>query len=237
MSRPFLTARWEHLCIVTYAVTPEALAPHMPPGLEPDTRDGSAFVSLVAFDFLDTRVKGIKIPLHVNFPEINLRFYVRERVNGEVRRGVCFLREFVPRTAIAWVAKWVYNEPYAAAGMKSGVLRRDGGIVVRHDIRYRGSDGVIEIRAEDRASIPTEESVEHFFKEHRWGYGVGRDGRLLRYEVVHPVWEVFHVRGHIVRIDWTRVYGEEWGMLAKAQPVSVVLARGSEVSVSPVISG
>lgn len=76
--RPFLTARWQHLCLLNYAVDPARLQPRLPEGLELDTLAGEAYMSLVAFDFLDTRVLGIPWPFYRNFPEINLRFYVRD---------------------------------------------------------------------------------------------------------------------------------------------------------------
>ncbi|HWN91309.1 MAG TPA: DUF2071 domain-containing protein, partial [Verrucomicrobiae bacterium] len=106
--RPFLTARWSNLAILTWEVPPALLEPHLPAGLELDRRDGAAFASLVAFDFLDTRVLGIPWPGFTRFPEVNLRFYVRR---GE-RRGVVFIREFVPQAVVGWVARALYNEPY-----------------------------------------------------------------------------------------------------------------------------
>src|SRR5215468_781631 len=96
--RPFLTARWTNLFLATYAVPDDLLRPHLPPGLELDRRDGRAFASLVAFDFLDTRVLGVPWPGYRNFPEVNLRFYVR---HGE-QRGVVFVREFVPLRLVAF---------------------------------------------------------------------------------------------------------------------------------------
>src|SRR3954469_20731239 len=110
---PFLTARWSNLCLLTYAVPPALLEPRLPPGLDLDLRDGQAFVSLVAFDFLDTRVLGVPWPGFRNFPEINLRFYARR---GD-ERGVVFVREWVPQRLVAWLARTLYNEPYAAAAM------------------------------------------------------------------------------------------------------------------------
>jgi hypothetical protein len=55
----------------------------------------------------------------------------------------------------------------------------------------------------------------------------------VRYEVVHPVWEVYPVTSLKLEWDWACVYGEDWGFLQGAAPVSVMLARGSEVRVSP----
>src|SRR5215831_17753645 len=100
MAFPFLTARWSNLFLATYAVPPSLLWKRLPPGLELDMRDGQAFVSLVAFDFHDTRVLGIPWPGYRNFPELNLRFYVRHGAD----RGVMFVREFVAQRLVAWVA-------------------------------------------------------------------------------------------------------------------------------------
>src|SRR5262245_33920212 len=102
MARPFLTARWEHLAIVTYEVEPELLRARLPRGLELDERGGRVFASFVAFDFRGTRVLGWRVPGFVDFPEINLRFYVRE-TGGERRRGVCFLREYVRSRVVGLV--------------------------------------------------------------------------------------------------------------------------------------
>ncbi|HEX4590209.1 MAG TPA: DUF2071 domain-containing protein, partial [Gemmataceae bacterium] len=75
--RPFLTARWTNLFVANYPVPDRLLAPRLPPGLTLDRWEGSAYVSLVAFDFRDTRVLGIPWPGYRHFPEVNLRFYVR----------------------------------------------------------------------------------------------------------------------------------------------------------------
>jgi uncharacterized protein YqjF (DUF2071 family) len=43
---------------------------------------------MVGFVFKDTRVLGIKWPFHVNFEEVNLRFYVRH-FDGKEWKGGC----------------------------------------------------------------------------------------------------------------------------------------------------
>ncbi|XOV74786.1 MAG: DUF2071 domain-containing protein [Phycisphaerales bacterium] len=82
MKRAFLRAEWRDLILANYAVDPALLASRLPPGLEPDLFEGDAVYSLVGFRFLKTRVLGVKWPGFVNFPEINLRFYVREPESG-----------------------------------------------------------------------------------------------------------------------------------------------------------
>ena len=121
MKRPFLTATWSNLCLFSYVVDDARLEPFLPPGLHLDRWKGNAVVSLVAFDFLNTKVMGIPWPGFREFPEINLRFYVTD---GD-RRGVVFIREYVPRRFVAWLANTLYNEPYVAAPMSSEVSVTD----------------------------------------------------------------------------------------------------------------
>ena len=230
MGAPFLRAVWSNLCLVTYQVDDEILSPRLPPGFRLDKLDGHAFVSLVAFDFLQTRVKGIAWPWHVNFPEINLRFYV---VAPDGRRGVMFIRELVPRPAIAWIAKAIYNEPYAATWMRSAVEKTPERIEVVHNWRWRGEDHRLRVTSRIQSRMPEQGSVEHFFKEHQWGFGVTHRGATLAYEVRHPHWEVHDVLDYDVQSNLGQLYGDEFAQLQHATPFSVVHAVGSAVEVHP----
>jgi uncharacterized protein len=227
--RPFLTARWSNLAILTYEVPPALVAPHLPVGLELDGREGSAFASLVAFDFQDTRVWGVGWPGFRRFPEINLRFYVR-RGN---RRGVVFIREFVPLSLVSWLARAIYNEPYLVAPIESGVTGEAPEIVTVRRLRWRGRSHVIEVTGRKPPVKPRDDSEEHFFAEHQWGFGRDRRGRTLVYEVRHPPWDIYPVRSWSLDFDWAKVYGPAWGFLSAEKPASIVLAAGSPVSVYP----
>lgn len=232
--RPFLTARWTNLCVITHALDPGVLAAHLPPGMVHDElpdMPGKALVSLVAFDFLETRVRGLRIPGHIDFPEVNLRIYVRDPETGD--RGVSFVRELVPRHAISWVARLVYNEPYAVARMRSSVTGLADRVRVEHRFRFRGTHARILVEASPRKHASAEGSPERLLTQRLWGYGVTRLGRRLRYRVDHPVWELHEQVAASVELDYRKVYGAEWGCLAESAPVSVILAAGSEVSVSP----
>ncbi len=226
---PFLTATWSNLCLVTYALEPDVLASRVPPELELDTIDGDAFASLVAFDFLDTRVKRIAWPGFRHFPEINLRFYVREKETG--RRGVMFVRELVPSSLIAWIARTLYNEPYASTQMWSSVARTTDRIAIQHRWSWRGTDHALRVASHPTTELPNESSTEHFFKEHQWGYGVTRGGETLIYEVRHPHWDVHTVHDCVVDVDFGQLYGPEFSALTDREPVSVVHAVGSPIEV------
>ncbi len=219
MRRPFLTAEWRNLALVNYEVDPKLLEAKVPSGVELDFYDDKCFVSLVAFQFLNTKVKGVAIPGHVNFVEVNLRFYVRR---GD-KRGVVFIKEFVPKPAIAWVARVVYGEPYEVWG-----CRVEG-------TDYRWNRGKKEFRMaldpEETGNLPEPGSHAEFITEHYWGY-TRRDGsRTDEYQVTHPQWEHFGLRSHSVEVDFAEVYGPEWEFLNQAEPFSVLFARGSEIEV------
>jgi Uncharacterized conserved protein len=103
--QPFLTANWRYLAMLNYVVDPALIERLVPAGTEIDYENGETFVSIVGFLFLDTRLLGLPIPLHRDFEEVNLRFYVRRKSADTWRRGVVFVRELVPRRAIALVAR------------------------------------------------------------------------------------------------------------------------------------
>jgi uncharacterized protein YqjF (DUF2071 family) len=230
MSRPFLTAQWLHVLGVTYAADAALLERHLPRGAQIDALEGSPRVSLVAFRFRRTRVRGVPIPLHVNFPEINLRFYVR--LHGE--RAVVFIREFVSRPAISIVARVSYNEPYRTIRMREELRERDGLLGVRHCFGP-GLRNRLEVWADPVAVVPAEDSAAYWLTHHDLGVGRGRDGRARSYEVAHDVWGLHEIRDLRVDVDFAALYGPEWAYLADAEPSHVTLAAGSTVSITPAV--
>jgi uncharacterized protein YqjF (DUF2071 family) len=76
---------------------------------------------MVGFLFLKTRVLGIPVPFHRDFEEVNLRFYVRRAAPDGCRRGVVFVRELVPRMAVAFAARVFYGENYLAVPMSHAI--------------------------------------------------------------------------------------------------------------------
>lgn len=223
----FLSAHWSHLILINYALRPDLLLPFCPEGTEPDVREGKAFASLVAFDFLETRVLGIPWPGYTDFSEINLRFYVR---HGR-ERGVSFISELVPLRFVAAMARWTYNEPYEYRPMRSTLLRNHGEIRVIHHVDDRSGRQEIAVLAEDQPHRPEPDSWAHFFKEHQWGFGRNHFGRTIRYEVRHPHWDVFPVKKWRLRWDFAAFYGSQWSFLQEQSPHSVILAKGSPVTV------
>ena len=225
--RKFLTAEWRDLILVNYEVDPLLLRKRTPSGTELDLHDGRCFVSLVGFMFLNTRVLGVRVPYHINFEEVNLRFYVRREIVDEVRRGVTFIKEIVPRRAVCYVARYFYGEPYERWAMSHDRTSEHTKYI------WRRSDQTNSITVDMGGSIGTPESGSHaeFITEHYWGYTKRSSTRTDEYKVEHPKWELLEVRSNELAVDFGKVYGKEFASLNEAGPVSVLFAKGSEISV------
>lgn len=232
MPSPFLTARWEHLTLISWHVPADLLTPYLPRGLELDLFENRPAVSLVAFAFRKCKVKGFSIPFHTNFPEVNLRFYVRDPATG--RRGVSFIREFVPQPITCWVARAIYNEPYEPRHIAIRTDADETRVAAEYIIDPESPrPHRLTIDADPTPSTPDHHTVEHWFKEHEWGYGRTRRGTTLAYRVVHPLWRTWPVRTWTLDARLAQLYGSEWSILDHAKPINITFAEGSHVEVWP----
>ncbi len=228
VGQPFLTAEWRSLVILNYEIDPVVIASLVPEGTELDSWNGRTFVSVVGFLFLETRIRGIRIPFHHSFEEVNLRFYVRRWAGGEWRRAVVFVKELVPRAAIAWVARTWYNERYVAVPM--GHAFSQGGAVTYW--WKNGSDrGALELVARGELAPVREGTEEEFITEHYWGYAKQPDGSTLEYRVEHPRWRVKPADRAALSCDVENLYGAAFVEALSVAPASAFLAEGSAVSV------
>ena len=233
--RVFLAAEWRYLAMLNYVVPPALLLPLVPSGTELDDWQGRTFVSVVGFLFRNTRVLGVPIPWHRNFEELNLRFYVRRTMNGEERRAVTFIKELVPRRAIAAVARLAYNEPYQAVPMRHTITPAHGSSItpdmVEYSWRHGGRWGRLSVRPRGEPSDIEPGSEEEFITEHYWGYTRQRDGGTMEYQVQHPRWRVWQVSNALLDGDMAGLYGERIAEMLRQPPSSAFLADGSEISV------
>jgi uncharacterized protein YqjF (DUF2071 family) len=228
-SRPFLTAQWRHLLVLTYAVDPTLVIDRVPAGTTLDRWQGKTLVSLIAFQFLDTRVLGAPIPFHQDFEEINLRFYVRRRVGDEVRQGVVFIKEMVPRPFVGGMARLLYREPYVVVPMRSSV---NPGPPPELDYQWNeaGRWCALAATGEGAAQELAPGSLEEFVTVRHWGYNGEKGKETLEYRVDHPRWRFWHVRAPRVDYQAEPLCGRELaGHLT--HPVSMMIADGSAVTV------
>jgi uncharacterized protein YqjF (DUF2071 family) len=235
LGSPFLTAEWRYLAMLNYEIEPGTLMPLVPKGTELDAWNGKTFVSMVGFLFLNTRVMGFAIPFHQNFEEINLRFYVRHKAEDSWRRGVVFVKEIVPRAAIALTARWLYSENYVALPTGNVIVRSssNGGNIetVKYYWKFRDQTHSIELATRGEPSHFVEGSAEEFIVQHHWGYTSQKDGGTIEYQVEHPPWRIWHAQSGRLSCDVEKLYGQRFVGALSAEPSSVFLAEGSEIAV------
>ncbi|MEI6197864.1 MAG: DUF2071 domain-containing protein [Verrucomicrobiota bacterium] len=227
----FLTAEWRYLAMLNYVVNPKVLAPFVPAGTELDSWAGKNFVSVVGFRFLNTRVLRIPLPFHRHFEEVNLRFYVRRKAPDGWRRGVVFIRELVPRRAIAWTARTFYNEPYLALPMSHRIAAEQEIKSARYSWQFNRKENFMSLRVRGEAQPLRAGSEAEFITEHYWGYTAQRDGSTLEYQVEHPRWRVWEAETAELNCDIAGLYGEPFCEPLSAPPASALLAEGSAVTV------
>jgi len=229
----FLSADWRFLAMLNYEIDPSILARHVPVGCELDFWAGRTFVSIVGFQFLNTRVLGMPIPLHRNFEEVNLRFYVRRKAEGAWRRGVVFVKELVPRRAIAFVARHVYGENYIALPMRHSVgpSSEAGTRTVAYQWRHLGAWEGVSVSFSGSPTLCSDETEETFITEHYWGYSRPRDHSTVEYQVEHPRWRVWRATAAALECEVSSLYGTEFVEALSRSPSTAFIADGSPVVV------
>ena len=216
--------------MLNFVVDPKVVAPLVPPGTEIDYENGETFLSVVGFLFLDTRLLGLPIPLHRDFEEVNLRFYVRKKSADTWRRGVVFVRELVPRRAIALVARAFYGENYLALPMKHQIDHVDLKLSVEYSWRRGRKWESLKMSATGEPQPIPAGSHPEFITEHYWGYTRVQAG-CSEYRVEHPRWMVWKAEAFALSADVAALYGEQFVEPLAAPPHSAFMADGSPVTI------
>lgn len=227
--------------MLNFVVDPKIIAPLVPRGTETDFDNGETFLSVVGFLFLDTRLIGLPIPLHRNFEEVNLRFYVRKKSADTWRRGVVFVRELVPRRAIALIARTFYGENYLALPMRHQIDHVDLNLRVEYSWRRGRKWESLKMNASGEPQTIPAGSHAEFITEHYWGYTRIRarhaeaDGRrrsgCSEYRVEHPRWKIWNAETFEFKADVAALYGEQFVETLSASPRSAFIADGSPIEV------
>jgi len=226
----FLSAEWRKLIMANYEIDPMILKKYLPSKTELDEWQGNYYISLVGFMFLNTKVKGVRVPFHINFPEVNLRFYVKHRSGDEWKRGVVFVNEFVPKPAITFVANNLFNERYVTFPMKHK-WDLDDKLSIGYYWKKNDQWHKLEATANKDPLELVAGSKEEFITEHYWGYSSINENKTGEYHVEHPRWNIYSVEQHNIECDFQALYGNDFGFLNSLQPASVFLAEGSPLTV------
>lgn len=230
-SESFLEAEWKNLALFNYEVDREGLEKYLPAGTEIDIWNNKCYVSLVGFMFKNTKVQGVKVPFHINFEEVNLRFYVKRFENGEWKRGVVFIKEIVPKSAITFIANTLYQEHYETQKMRHEIIEKENTNTFIYQWKSADKWNTIELETRNNLSEIEIDSEAEFITEHYFGYTKIDKETTFEYEVQHPRWEQLEVINHNINIDFKNTYGTDFEFLQNKKPTSVFLAEGSQITV------
>ena len=231
MKTHFLRAEWNNLVMANYPVPKELLLPYLTNNTELDFFEGETYVSLIGFMFLNTKVFGISIPLHENFEEVNLRFYVKYNDRGNWEKGVVFIKEIVPKRAISFIANYMYGEKYATMNMKHFHVDTSENFEAGYEWNFKDKWNRLSAITDKRSRKIIQPSCESFFVNHYWGFSKNGDSRSSKYYVEHPEWETLKVISYSVDCDFGSLYGDQFAFLTSQQPKSVLMTKGSQVKV------
>jgi uncharacterized protein len=230
--RDFLSAEWRDLVMLNYEVEPSLLNPHVPPGTTLDSYQGRTYVSLVGFRFCRTKLLGcLPVPFHIDFDEVNLRFYVRRREGGDDRRGVVFIAEVVPRRAIAATARLLYGENYKCLPMRHHIETEKPNKKAEYQWQVGSHWCTLAAQTVGVPTQPQEGSLEQFITEHYWGYSAQRTGGCIEYHVSHVPWKVWATTKAGFDGEANTLYGHELATVLQRQPDCAFVADGSPVIV------
>jgi uncharacterized protein YqjF (DUF2071 family) len=174
--------RWEHLLFAHWPVEPERLRRLLPQPVEPDVRDGVAWLAIVPFVMVGTRsAVGPRRLLLPPIPELNVRTYVR--VHGVP--AVWFLSLDASSPFFAAMGRALYGLRYHLAKMVAAV---DGERV--HYLSSRGTSGAAFSATYGpcgAAETAARGSLAYFLVERYRLFSEWR-GRLITAEVAHEPW-------------------------------------------------
>ncbi len=231
MPSAFLSAQWKKLILANYAVDSAILKPYLPAHTELDLWNDTCYVSVVGFLFDEVKIKGITIPGHTSFPEVNLRFYVKYKEDGSWKRGVVFIKELVPKTLIALVANTFYGEHYKALPMRHQWDFLDNEQRIEYEWKVKNHWNFIRVRAGIEPIDIKKDSEAEFITEHYWGYTKISDTKTGAYEVKHPCWKVYRMHNLNFSFSTKELFGEAFVPYLETKPTSIFLAEGSEIEV------
>lgn len=222
-----MTQSWHQLLFAHWAVPPDLIARHLPPGLQLDLFDGRAYIAVVPFFMSNVQARGLRWLRGLStFAELNVRIYVTAAA-GERKPGVFFFSlDAVSPLAVA-VAKRFFHLPYYHAAIEID----DANEVIAYDCRRITAAGEPAARFSARywpvgspfQAVPG--TLDHFLTE-RYCLYTSHRGRPIRMEIHHRPWPLQRAEATIDAETMTAAggvpHGSEPPILHFAKRIDVV---------------
>jgi uncharacterized protein len=217
---------WLDLLFAHWRVDAERLRRVVPPGLELETIDGSAWIGVTPFEVRALRLRlTVPVPFVSAFPELNVRTYVT--VDG--KPGIYFLSLDAGSQLAVAAARRTYRFPYFHARM---AVRRAGDEIEYSCERIPGSGPAAAFKASYRPqgepfnALP--DSLEWQLTERYCAYTLDEQERILRAEIHHRPWQLYRAEAEIGANTMATPFGIE----LEGEPL-LHLARRQDVAIWP----
>ncbi|AGB37919.1 YqjF family protein [Natronococcus occultus] len=178
---------WRHLLFANWPVAPALVDAHLPAGLEPDTYDGRAWLSIVPFRNVVVRPRGTSARLGFGLPELNLRTYVR----CDGTPGVYFFSLDADGVLGVLAARLFHRLPYYNARIEMGLGAKH--VRFESERRHPGAPSASfagRYEPVGEAFAPDPDSLAAFLTERYRYYTTGRRGELRYADIVHDRWSL-----------------------------------------------
>jgi hypothetical protein len=178
---------WEDLLFAHWRVPLEAVRAHVPPELEVELQDGSAWLGITPFRVTGLRLRGtLPLPRVSSFLEVNVRTYVRA---ADEKPGIWFFSLDASSRLAVEAARRTYKLPYFHA--RASATRR-GGWIDYECARVRERGRVLSGRYRPAGAVFNAEpgSLEWFLAERYCLYTTDERGVLQRAEIHHEPWSL-----------------------------------------------
>lgn len=222
--KQFLSSTWTNTLVFTWEIEPELLMEHIPHKIGLYTENGKAFISFIAYNFENTKVKGVKMPFHVSFPEMDLRYYVKH--NHQI--GVGFIQHIVPRYCISLWAKRIFNENYITLPMELAYQETETSKVIHYKVWKNKSLFSIEFfvnKEVDTPSFPLYNKVE-------FGSGVDKHGNSISFKFDKlKDFASFTSVDFAMNIDFAFLFGRKWGFLNHLEPLDISAFHDNKIRI------
>lgn len=174
---------WNDLLFMHWPVHESVLRHLVPAGLEIDRFDGQAWIGVIPFYMSDVRPRGVPSVLASEFPELNVRTYVRFRDQA----GVWFFSLDAASRLAVWGARRFFHLPYHYATMSTSSDRE----IVAYRSRRAGAPEVRLVCQYMPKGPPVHfapGTLEFFLAERYCLFTEDPRGDLLRGDIRHEPW-------------------------------------------------
>jgi uncharacterized protein YqjF (DUF2071 family) len=219
VGRATASQRWSDLAFLHWRVEADTVAPLLPPGLRPDSFDGSSWVGLIPFVLDRATVFGsAPIPYFGAFVEVNVRLYA---VDERGRRGVVFVSLEASRLAAVLAARALFAIPYMWSRTSVEVTAGEYRYSSRRHLAA-GARSSIVVRATDR---PVVDDPLADFLTARWALFTRVRGRTIRLRNHHEPWQLYDAE--LIALDDTLLAEAGFpGLAGTRAPDSVLYSPG-----------